>query len=149
MDIVHEIDIATTPQRLFEALTTQAGLSAWYTPDTKVMGNEVQFKFSALTTLRFCIEKLERNRLVTWKGIDVPEEWKSTPITFDIVPDGDSVTLKFRQSGFADGYRAFGGFSYCWGQYIRSIKLLLETGHGEPFGSAASIASGTTPRSSH
>ena len=149
MDIVHEIDIATTPERLFEVLTTQAGLSAWYTPDTEVTANEVQFKFAGLTTLRFRVEKLERNRHVTWEGIDVPEEWKSTPITFDIVPDRHSVTLKFRQSGFADGYRPLGGFSYCWGQYIRSIKLLLETGKGEPFGSAPSIASGTTPRSNH
>jgi len=138
MDIVHEIDIATTPERLFEVLTTQAGLSAWYTPDTEVTANEVQFKFAGLTTLRFRVEKF-----------DVPEEWKSTPITFDIVPDRHSVTLKFRQSGFADGYRPLGGFSYCWGQYIRSIKLLLETGKGEPFGSAPSIASGTTPRSGH
>ena len=147
MDIVHEIDIATTPERLYEALTTQAGLAAWYTPDTAFMADEVQFQFAALTTLRFRVERLDLNRHVTWTGIEVPEEWKSTPITFDIVPDRDSVTLRFRQSGFADGYRPFGGFSYCWGQYIRSLKLLLEAGKGEPFGSAESIACGTTPRS--
>jgi hypothetical protein len=33
-----------------------------------------------------------------------------------------------------------------WAQYIRSLKLFVETGKGEPFGSPASKAAGTTPR---
>jgi hypothetical protein len=78
VDIVHEIDIATSPERLYEALTTQAGLSGWYIPETTAaadVGAMIEFKFSTLTTL----------------------------------------------------------------------KLLLETGTGDPFGSPASIACGTTP----
>jgi uncharacterized protein YndB with AHSA1/START domain len=148
MDIVHEIDIATSPERLYEALTTQAGLAGWYTPETKAaaqVGSIIEFKFSALSTLKFRVESLEPGRRVVWKGIDVPNEWKAAPITFDIRPDGGSVLLTFRQEGFAPDYKSYGGFSYCWAQYIRSLKLLLETGKGEPFGSPPSIACGTTP----
>jgi hypothetical protein len=36
--------------------------------------------------------------------------------------------------------------NYAWAQFLRSLKLFLETGMGEPFGSPASIAAGTTPR---
>jgi uncharacterized protein YndB with AHSA1/START domain len=148
VDIVHEIDIATSPERLYEALTTQAGLSGWYTPETTAaadVGAMIEFKFSTLTTLSFRVETLEPGRRVVWTGVQVPNEWKTTPITFDIRRDGDSVILIFRQEGFASEYKSYGGFGYCWGQYIRSLKLLLETGTGEPFGSPASIACGTTP----
>ena len=149
MDIVHEIDIASTPERLYAALTTQSGLSGWYTPETRAepqVGAVIEFKFSTLTTLRFRVESLESNRRVAWKGVQVPEEWTRTPITFDITPNGDGVLLTFCQRGFGADYEALGGFSYCWAQYIRSLKLLLETGKGEPFGSPSSIACGTTPR---
>jgi uncharacterized protein YndB with AHSA1/START domain len=148
VDIVHEIDIATSHQRLYEALTTQAGLSGWYTPETTAaadVGAMIEFKFSTLTTLSFRVETLQPGRRVVWTGAQVPNEWKTTPITFDIRRDGDSVILIFRQEGFASEYKSYGGFGYCWGQYIRSLKLLLETGTGEPFGSPASIACGTTP----
>lgn len=149
MDIVHEIDIETTPARIYAAITTQQGLSRWYTPDTKAepqVGSIIEFKFSTLTTLKFRVEKLEPDRHVAWAGLQVPDEWKTTPITFDIAPGGDSAVLTFRQAGFTRDYEALGGFSYCWAQYVRSLKLLLETGKGEPFGSAESIACGTTPK---
>ena len=31
-DIVHTVEIATTPDRLYDALTTQGGLAGWWTP---------------------------------------------------------------------------------------------------------------------
>jgi hypothetical protein len=109
----------------------------------------IEFKFSTLTTLQFRVESLEPNRRVAWTGVQVPEEWKRTPITFEISPSEDGVKLTFCQRGFMPGYEPFGGFSYCWAQCLRSLKLLLETGKGEPFGSPASIACGTTPKRAH
>ena len=149
MDIVHEIDIHTTAQEAYAALTTQAGLAAWYTAQSKAepkVGAIVQFKFGISTTLTFRVDKLTPGRLVVWSGVDVPEEWKRTPIIFEIEDDDDGILLRFRQTGFDPGYAAYAGFNYCWAQYVRSIKLLLEAGTGEPFGSDASIACGTTPR---
>jgi hypothetical protein len=149
MDIMHEIDIASTPEKVYAALTTQEGLSGWYTPEARAkpeVGAFIEFKFSTLTDSQFRVEDLEPNRHVAWKGVQVPDEWKQTPITFDIRPDGDGVVLTFCQRGFPHDYEPFAGFSYCWAQYIRSLKLLLETGKGEPFESPASIACGTTPK---
>jgi hypothetical protein len=37
-------------------------------------------------TERFRVEKLEPDRHVAWAGLQVPDEWKTTPITFDIAP---------------------------------------------------------------
>src|SRR5258708_19273697 len=60
-DIVHSVDIETTPDRLYEAITTQKGLAGWWTPQVKAeptMGALNEFHFVE-TTLKFRVDKLE------------------------------------------------------------------------------------------
>lgn len=145
-DIVHSIDIATTPERLYEALTTQKGIAGWWTPDVKaepVVNSVNELNFQG-TTLKFRVDKLEPARHVAWSSMDVPPQWEDTRVLFDITPDGDMVNLKFSHAGFTSLEGDFGITSYSWAQYVRSIKLLLETGEGEPFGSRGSRLAGTT-----
>ncbi|HET8840098.1 MAG TPA: SRPBCC domain-containing protein [Ktedonobacteraceae bacterium] len=147
-DIVHSISIETTPERLYETITTQNGLAEWWTPETKaepIVGAINEFHFMG-TTLKFRVDKLEPARHVVWSSVLVPPSWEKTHVLFDITPEGDTVNLKFSHTGFTSPGGDFGITSYSWAQYIRSIKLLLETGEGEPFGSMGSLLAGTTPR---
>jgi len=61
-------------------------------------------------------------------------------LTFAVAAAGGASALTFTHSGLPEGYPAYGFFTYCWSQYIRSLKLLLETGTGEPDFSPASRA---------
>ena len=145
-DIVHSVDIETTPDRLYEAITTQKGLAGWWTPQVKaepMMGVLNEFHFVG-TTLKFRVDKLEPARHVTWSSVQVPPDWEGTQVMFDITPEDDTVNLRFSHTGFSSTGGSFGVTSYSWAQYLRSIKLLLETGKGEPFGSAGSHLAGTT-----
>jgi uncharacterized protein YndB with AHSA1/START domain len=149
IDIVQSVDIDSTPQRLYEAITTQEGLAAWWTPQVKArprVGAINEFTFGRLTTLSFRVERLKRGRFADWAAVQVPPEWEGTCITFDITQNEGSVTLRFSHTGLPPTYTEFGTFSYLWAQYLRSLKLYLETGQGEPFGSAGSLAAGATPR---
>jgi uncharacterized protein YndB with AHSA1/START domain len=143
IDIVHSIDIAATADHVYDALTTETGLAGWWTADNKVdreIGAINQFRFGPDTLLTFRVGKLEAPRRVAWSAIDGPPDWKGTQVTFDITPKGNIANLHFRHSGFAADYELFGMFNYLWAQNLRSLKLWLETGTGEPFGSAASKA---------
>jgi uncharacterized protein YndB with AHSA1/START domain len=145
-DIVHSIDIRTTPESLYEAITTQKGLARWWTPQVKAepaIGAINEFYFDG-TTLKFRIDKLEPAHHVAWSSVQVPSDWEGTQVLFDIIPEGDTVNLRFSHSGFASDGGSFGATSYAWAQYVRSIKLLLENGEGEPYGSRGSRLAGTT-----
>jgi len=145
-DIVHSINIKTTPDRLYEAITTQKGLAGWWVPKAKAeatVGAINEFPFEGLT-VTFRVDKLEPGRHVAWSSVQVPPDWEKTQILFDITPDGDTVNLKFSQTGFSKQDTFFGFTSYAWAQYIRSLKLLLETGEGEPSGSEGSRLAGTS-----
>jgi len=124
-------------------------LGAWWTKaktHAQVGGiNEFAFGPGALT---FRVQRLEPGKAVAWSADQVPPDWKGTQILFEL-SDGTksgTVTLRFSHSGFRTMTPIVAFTSYCWAQYLRSLKLLLETGKGEPFGSPASLAAGTTPR---
>lgn len=145
-DIVQAINIKTTPERLYEAITTQKGLAGWWTPRVKAeptVGTISEFHFSGLT-VKFRVDKLESGRHVAWSSVQVPPDWDGTHVLFDITPDGDVVNLRFSHIGFASQGGSFAVTSYSWAQYIRSIKLLLEIGEGEPYGSKGSYLAGTS-----
>lgn len=145
-DIVHSVTIETTPGRLYDAITTQNGLAGWWTPKVEAsptVGALNQFRFEG-TTLQFRVDRLDPGCHVTWSSIQGPPDWEGTRVLFDITPQGDIVSLRFRHAGFASYDGSFGVTSYSWAQYLRSLKLLLETGEGEPFGSRGSRLAGTT-----
>ena len=150
MDIIHGLEIETTPEKLFEALSTDDGIAAWWTK-AKTHGkvgaiNEFAFGRGAVT---FRVETLEPGKTVCWSAEQVPPDWNGTRIFFELSEaDSGSVALRFRHAGFATMTPLVAFTSYAWAQYLRSLKLFLETGKGEPFGSPASLAAGTTPRGS-
>jgi uncharacterized protein YndB with AHSA1/START domain len=146
VDIVHSVDRKTTPDHLYEAITTRQGLAGWWTPQVKAeptVGALNEFHFAG-TTLAFRVDRLEPARRVVWSSVQVPPDWEGTQVLFDITPGDDTVNLRFTHTGFATTFGSFGVTSYSWAQYLRSLKLLLETGEGEPFGSAGSRLAGTT-----
>jgi uncharacterized protein YndB with AHSA1/START domain len=148
MDITHATNIASTPERLYEALTTERGLAGWWTPDVTAqprVGGVNTFHFGLEARLAWRVDELVPGRRVAWSSIEGPPEWDGTRLLFDIAPIAGRTDLRFTHAGLPDGYTDYAGFAYLWGQYVRSIKLLLETGTGEPYGSAASRAAGTTP----
>jgi uncharacterized protein YndB with AHSA1/START domain len=149
MDIIIGIEIETTAQKLFDALTTDQGIAAWWTKaKTRAnVGGINEFAFGQ-GTVTFQVEKLERGRAVGWSAQNVPPDWKGTRVLFEL-SDGakaGSVTLRFSHTGFKATTPVVAFTNYAWAQFMRSLKLFLETGKGEPFGSPASIAAGTTPR---
>jgi uncharacterized protein YndB with AHSA1/START domain len=149
MEIIHGIGIQTTPHLLYEALTTEKGVAAWWTKAkmSPTVGGSNEFAFSRGLTITFQCETLEEDRRVEWSAESVPPDWKGTRVVFEIASEGDgTVWLTFRHVGFRAANRMFEQTSYAWANYVRSLKLLLETGAGEPFGSAASKAAGTSPR---
>lgn len=148
MDIVHGLDIETTPEKLFAALSTDRGISGWWTK-TKIqgkVGGSAEFDFGG-GTVTFRVEKLEPGKVVGWVADDVPPDWIGSHVLFEIGKgEGTSVTLRFSHTAFKEMNAFMANCSYVWAQYLRSLKLFLETGKGEPFGSPASLAAGSTPR---
>src|SRR5260370_10354925 len=101
-DIVHSVDIETTPDRLYEAITTKKGLAGWWTPQVKaepMMGALHEFHFTG-TTLKFRVDKLQPALHGAWSSAQVPPDWEGTQVLFAITPEDDTINLTVSRTRF-------------------------------------------------
>jgi uncharacterized protein YndB with AHSA1/START domain len=150
--------IASEPQSVYAALTTQAGLSSWWTPDVKATPQEestARFGFKPPYVKEMKIVDLEAGRRVEWRCVEGVDEWKGTTLSFELEggdkesllrahPEmGDQASqlagaktttlLTFGHDNWREYTPMFAECSFTWGQFLRSLKLLCETGKGRPW----------------
>ena len=157
-DIRHEILIGASAEVVYGAITRKEGLSAWWTPDTEampVLNSVARFGFGSNYFKQMKIVELQPNKLVRWDCISGAEEWIGTRISFILQPgdkewlskvhpelsdqinqskkSGSGTVLIFHHDNWRGQTSMFAECNYTWGQFLKSIKLLCETGNGRPW----------------
>jgi len=157
-DIRHELIIGAPAEKIYAALTRQEGLSAWWTPGTKARSERnsiARFAFGPEYFKEMKIVELNPSGFVKWICITGADEWIGTTISYELQP-GDKATLLnshpeakdqvqqqrkadkvtlliFHHDGWKEYTPMFAECNYTWGQFLRSLKLLCETGKGRPW----------------
>lgn len=155
--IYHALLIGATAEKVFHALTNQEFLSKWWTPGTEArteLHSIARFPFGDGYFKEMRITGLTPNELVKWNCIKGADEWIGTNISFslqnqhkDLIlksypemsgqveqQDSDNCTLLvFRHEDWKNESLMFAECSYTWARFLRSLKLLCETGTGCPW----------------
>lgn len=152
-DIHQELAIWASVETVYGALSTQTGLSAWWTPGVTTngeVGSIARFPFSATYFKDMRITELQAPNLVRWHCLEGAEEWIGTDLSFRLT-GGNQATLSrshpevggqlggldalapctildFRHDNWRVDTPMFAECSYTWGQFLRSLKLYCETG---------------------
>jgi hypothetical protein len=156
-NIHQELFILTSAEALYGALTTQAGLSAWWTPETEAsteVGSILKFSFGLRYFKKMRIINLKPLKYVEWQCIEGAEEWIGTSILFRIETgtkeeilnthpeiEGqllqsnlqDGTVLAFRHDNWRNHTSMYAECNYTWAAFLRSLKLYCETGKGKPW----------------
>ena len=156
-NIRHELLIGASPEKIYAAITSQEGLSAWWTPNTKAkeeVNSVAHFPFGNDYYKEMRITELKPFELVKWNCIKGDGEWVGTNICFilkssdkknllDTNPEilgqieqqssEESTILIFHHDDWKEYTPMFAECNYTWGQFLRSLKLLCETGKGRPW----------------
>ncbi len=141
VDILHRIGIKSSMAEVYTALTTQAGLAAWWTGNTQgeatsTQGGAISFRFSAggveIGGFDMKVLELAPARQVLWQVVDGPAEWIGTRIAFDLKQSGDHAIVLFKHSGWKEPVEFMHHCSTKWAVYLLSLKALVETGTGTP-----------------
>jgi uncharacterized protein YndB with AHSA1/START domain len=135
-DILHQVGIGATPDRLYTALTDQADLRAWWSEHTEAEAevgalNKVSF-YGGMVAFELRVKKLEQGKQVVWAVEGGPPDWLGTDVTWTISVHEGQTMLHLSHSGFASTGGNFAGVNYNWGWYITSLKFYLEKGEGMP-----------------
>ena len=134
-EIVHRIGIACSPGEVFGALTTDAGLSRWWTSDTSGagdVGSVIKFRFNGQGP-DFEVVELQPDTFVRWRHSgEMPGPWMGTEVSFKLSNDGRQTYVLFSHSSWKERSEFMCHCSTKWAVFLLSLKEAIETGKGKP-----------------
>ena len=156
--IRHELVIAAPAETIYNAITTEGGLSSWWTPATKAkpeVNSIARFGFGPAYSKEMKIVKLIPYEQIQWVCMTGAEEWMGTTLTFQLQPGDKELFLKshpeltdqvqqqkhmnegtllvFCHDDWKEYTPMFAECNYTWGRFLRSLKSFCETGKGCPW----------------
>jgi len=134
--IYHKLQINAPVETVYGALTTQKGLAGWWTPETIAkpeVGSVSRFAFGPTYFKEIKVTELKPYGSIKWLCLKAHEEWVGTTITFELEPNRKGSSLLFHHDGWTECTPEFAACSFDWALFLRSLKLLCETGKGLPY----------------
>jgi len=135
-DIIHRIGISCPVADVYNALTTNEGLSRWWTQDTTGAGEAgsiIQFRFNGEGP-DFKVIELLPDALVRWAHSgDMPAAWIGTEVSFELKHEKGQTYVFFSHAHWKQASEFMGHCSTKWATFLMSLKDSLETGKGRPF----------------
>ena len=135
--ILHAVHIHAAPTRVYRALTTQADLAGWWTPQVAIeprVNGVVRFTFTGDFHPEMRQTILEPDRRVEWRCVGGHPNWLDNTFTFGLDDRKGETLLMFAQHYARElSDEVYGIYNFNWGYYLNSLKRLCETGAGTPF----------------
>lgn len=138
-DYMRCITIRAPRQRVFEALTTIAGLRGWWTPlssGSTAPGGDLRFEFAAANQHIVIHVDVATLSSVQWTCVEHSpfSEWNGTKIAFDLFERSPNATeIWFRHAGLNPVLACYDDCSSGWDYFLDSLVALAERGKGTPF----------------
>ena len=135
-EIRHRVGISGKAQDIYPLLTTDEGLSRWWTTDTRGagdVGSLIQFRFGEGGP-DFEVIALEPDHRVVWRHAgSTPPAWMGTEISFELEQTEKQTFVNFRHYNWQQADDFLAHCSTKWGVFMMSIKSCIETGRGRPY----------------
>ena len=135
-EIRHRVGIRGSPAEVYEKLSTDAGLSSWWTNDTSgagAVGSIIYFRFGN-DGPRFEVIELVPQQRVRWQHVgDLPEGWVGTEVLFELQPEKKQTIVGFSHYNWRKADDFLAHCSTKWGVFMMSLKDSIEKGRGRPY----------------
>ena len=135
-DILHRIEVRSSPNDAYKALATREGLAGWWTTDTKGTfeeGGVIQFRFGTRGGFDMKVLELTPAKRVLWQVVEGPAEWIGTKVSFELMKNGEFTVILFKHMGWKEPVEFMHHCSTKWATFLLSLKSLVETGKGAPY----------------
>jgi uncharacterized protein YndB with AHSA1/START domain len=130
VEMKHQIVIKASPEKVYAAIATQAGLRGWWTADSstdETAGGNAQFGFSKRATVfRMKIDKFEPCKRVLWICRGDHPEWKGTILEWILNPDGSDTILRFTHGNWQSASDYYALCNSTWGELMYGLKDYVE-----------------------
>lgn len=129
--IFHKVLIQAEAHTIYEAITTQKGLSSWWIEDCDVkaeIGYVNTFSIEGYDSTKMKVKKLSPDKKVVWKCVAGDKEWKGTKLSFTIDRNENASILKFKHSKWKKQSDFYATCNFHWARHLLILKEYCENG---------------------
>lgn len=133
-EIIHALEIGAAPTQVFRAITTEDGLSGWWTTKVRIEGDLVHFTFEDPFHPIMRVTKRDDPHTLEWAFEGGHEPWNGSTFRFDLQEREGRTAVLFQMSyGQELPDEQYGFYNFNWACYLESLRLLCQEGTGKPF----------------
>ena len=132
--IVLAFDVAASPARLYQILTTTEGQSAFWTADCDVHAGHARFGFPGESPIEAAITT-QPERLVRMHATSGITHGGTVTWEYDLHPADEGTTVLFREYGFPEEHPDLdlGRTAQTWARIMDRLVSYAATGSPQPF----------------
>lgn len=141
-DIFSDLPIQAPIERVFDAVSTPAGLDTWWTKTctgAPVEGAEFSLGFGPGYHWRARVTRCRPNTKFELQLTDADADWMGTRVRFQLDASGDSTQLRFSHIDWPTANEHWRISCYCWPIYLRLLRRSLEFGEVVPYEERLSV----------
>jgi uncharacterized protein YndB with AHSA1/START domain len=134
-DILQDFPIRAPRARVFAAVSTPAGLDAWWTKragGTPAPGNEYELGFGPQYDWRAEVSRCEPEAEFELRITRADADWTGTRVGFRLTDRGDTTGVNFSHTGWPAANEHYRISCHCWALYLRLLRRYLEQGEVVP-----------------
>jgi uncharacterized protein YndB with AHSA1/START domain len=135
--ICHLFHINAPRMDVFKALTSQEGLSAWYTTienGNAKGGEELTFLYGSMH-LKARVKVYIPGESLEWECVEASIPMVGHSFRFELDENDGKTRVRFTHIGFEAQDDSYANMNYSWAKYLESLRQYCQTGIGEAFGS--------------
>jgi uncharacterized protein YndB with AHSA1/START domain len=135
-DIYHDFPIAVDASRVFDAISSPAGLDEWWTKRSKgraEVGTEYELWFGPQYDWRARVSRCVPNKEFALELTSSDADWKGTRVGFELESTPTGTQLRFKHTGWPTTNEHYRISCYCWAMYLRVLRRYLEHGERVPY----------------
>jgi uncharacterized protein YndB with AHSA1/START domain len=138
-EILMQVDVSADREAVWEALTTEQGITSWWTTRAEVpsgVGGVLRLRFpDAPMTWDLRVDRARAPEELVWHCVGGPPQWVDTEIRFGLAPaePGQGTTIRFDHVGWRETDQMFRVVTFGWGQMLARLKGFADTGKPAPY----------------
>jgi uncharacterized protein YndB with AHSA1/START domain len=130
-DIFQHFPIKANARAVFDAVSTPAGLDAWWTESSTgqpAANNEYHLGFGEGYNWRARVSSCVPGEEFELELTEAHEDWKGTRVGFSLNEIDGMTNVRFHHTGWPESNDHYRVSCYCWSMYLRLLKRYVERG---------------------
>lgn len=135
-DVLQELPINAPRRRVFEAISTPAGLDTWWAKSSSgspVSGAEYLLDFGPGYQWRARVTRVVQDSEFELELTVADPDWTGTRVGFHLRDQDGKTRLQFHHTGWPAVNEHYRISCHCWAMYLRVLRRHLEHGETVPY----------------